>query len=75
MKELYRVFHYSSGFNLRLEGIVGLDSNPTGETFVVLTTGEMVFVNPGWIATTFKLAPPPAPAVTVQQDTDGDQAR
>jgi len=75
MKEQYRSYFYSNGHEFRLEGVVNTIGDKFGMTLVQLTTGETVVVVPGWIATKFLPAPPPAPAVTVQRDTDGDQAR
>jgi hypothetical protein len=75
MKELYRIYTYVGGYELRLDGVVNIISDKTGMTLAQLATGETIVVVPGWIATKFLPAPPPAPAVTPQQDTDGDQVR
>jgi hypothetical protein len=75
MKELYRTYYYGNGYEFRLEGVVQVISDKSNMTLVQLTTGETVVVVPGWIATKFMPAPLPPQAVTVQQDTDGDQAR
>ena len=77
MKELYRIYTYVGGYELRLDGVVNIISDKTGMTLAQLSTGETIVVVPGWIATKFLPAPlpPAAPAAAVQQDTDGDQAR
>lgn len=74
MKELYRVFHYSNGFNFRLDGIVSDVGDQRGNLQYVLTSGETVFVPTGWIATSFKLAELSA-SFPPQRDTDGNQTR
>lgn len=72
MKEQYRIFHYTNGFNLRVENIVDALEGDQG---ILLTSlgGEKTFIKPGWAATTYKTFVPAIPAP--QRDTDGDQAR
>lgn len=69
MKELYRVFHYSNGFNFRLDGIVTDALGQRGDVQYTLTSGETVYVPAGWIATSFKpFVAPASVAVEIPRD-------
>jgi hypothetical protein len=75
MIEIYRVFHFNNGFNLRIEGIVSFQKDNTGTIFFNLTSGETVCVPPGWVASSFRkfeLVYPPVPVGTIEPNEFDD---